>query len=699
MRKIIAVFLCICALVSALPVSVYADDPPAQTAPPGLSAFIAASLGTPYEDVSKEDSYYTATASLAAFNLVHGNPPVYRLHDNLTYAEALSFAVRLYQRYNGKTKITGTSDKDLAADPWWDPYVKKAASYKFQYETPADWNAAATKSFVINLLYQAFPDTEYAPNYTVTTLPDVPADAAYAKAVLAFWNAGIIDNNGTISEVAPNAPITRGAAAILIYRMFTPTSRIANPLDVKSLAAFSLDMSGLENPYDDINENDVHYQGALYCKTLGIISGTGERTLSPTDTIAEKYVIAIAASLYERYHYMTKDAAVSGDGYERAERYGLINNGEFKQETAKKPMTWANAILLLSRVLDPAEFPALRETAIEFPDVPDDAPYKQALDMFTKAGVVIAEPFAPFHPNDAITRAELAALVMRVLMPSARHMITTTELKEKLVIEDREIGNGMKAIRYGTGANLLIITFGSEEYGRNSHYKSGRLPYPDGKMLAYYAEELFTGFLEENSEIIISGNWTVYVLSISNTVTTPAVEQTGDEISTYRQYVTKQSANTIADSTGDMTMKVSDNQAALCEFAKTARREASGKAYILDVKGWTSGISTTGANGPVSESLRFGFTAFPEMQGDVEKLDGTAAEMCASYGYNEVCMLELPAAVLYGNKVGGKYADSNDILYQNFIAAQYTRASSGEQGSVKDCFEDAIVKILSSVAS
>lgn len=51
----------------------------------------------------------------------------------------------------------------------------------------------------------------------------------------------------------------------------------------------------------------------------------------------------------------------------------------------------------------------------KFPDVPNDAWYKEAVDFVSREGLMIGYEDGTFRPNDSLTRAEAAEILMRVL--------------------------------------------------------------------------------------------------------------------------------------------------------------------------------------------------------------------------------------------------------------------------------------------
>lgn len=53
--------------------------------------------------------------------------------------------------------------------------------------------------------------------------------------------------------------------------------------------------------------------------------------------------------------------------------------------------------------------------ASSFPDVPDDAPYAEAAEYLNDAGIMQGDTKGNFNPHQTITRAQMAAIVCRIL--------------------------------------------------------------------------------------------------------------------------------------------------------------------------------------------------------------------------------------------------------------------------------------------
>lgn len=81
----------------------------------------------------------------------------------------------------------------------------------------------------------------------------------------------------------------------------------------------------------------------------------------------------------------------------------------------ERPLTRAEAVVLLERVLHPA--PAF---GTAFPDVPSDAWYADAVAAMTASGFVTGHTDGLFRPNDPLNRAQMAQLLMRAFSATPR---------------------------------------------------------------------------------------------------------------------------------------------------------------------------------------------------------------------------------------------------------------------------------------
>ncbi|MBR6096623.1 MAG: InlB B-repeat-containing protein [Oscillospiraceae bacterium] len=139
----------------------------------------------------------------------------------LSIAQAVTIAARLHNVYagNGETFAPGT--------PWYQVYMDYAAIHGML--VPADYpdpEALATRAEYAAILSAAFPDEALTPLNTVNAIPDVPADADYAPAVLRLYRAGILKGNDASGTFAPDRGINRAEVAAMVTRMADPALRL-----------------------------------------------------------------------------------------------------------------------------------------------------------------------------------------------------------------------------------------------------------------------------------------------------------------------------------------------------------------------------------------------------------------------------------------------------------------------------------------
>ncbi|WP_283114835.1 S-layer homology domain-containing protein [Intestinimonas timonensis] len=134
---------------------------------------------------------------------------------NLTIAEALVLACRLHSTYMG-------DGETFAVDggTWYQPYVDYAVKNSIITNGAyADYTATATRVQFAAILAAALPDEALPAINSVTSLPDLDANAAYAAAVLKLYNAGILTGSDAAGSFKPESTIQRSEVATIVTRM------------------------------------------------------------------------------------------------------------------------------------------------------------------------------------------------------------------------------------------------------------------------------------------------------------------------------------------------------------------------------------------------------------------------------------------------------------------------------------------------
>jgi len=177
---------------------------------------------------------------------------------------------------------------------------------------------------------------------------DVGADDWYYDAVMFAYAHGIMNGTSVDSMVfSPDDTTTRGMIVTLLYYL-----------------AGSLDVSGFDNPFDDVAAGEWYTNAVIWANHNGIVTGYGNGNYGPEDSITREQLVAI------------------------------LNN---------------------YTVFAGIELPEIRRSPV-FVDDADIADYaREAIDRFFAAGIIDGKPGNIFDPQGNTTRAETAAMFQNFL--------------------------------------------------------------------------------------------------------------------------------------------------------------------------------------------------------------------------------------------------------------------------------------------
>lgn len=109
---------------------------------------------------------------------------------------------------------------------------------------------------------------------------------------------------------------------------------------------------------------------------------------------------------------------------EGAEHLKYMDGDKWGRFRPEEPLTRAEAAVLLCSLLD--EPPSLKG---RFSDVPDDAPYAEAVCTLARAGVLPGDAEGRFRPEEALTRAECAQAAA-FFLPEGRRPVTFDDVPD-----------------------------------------------------------------------------------------------------------------------------------------------------------------------------------------------------------------------------------------------------------------------------
>lgn len=178
---------------------------------------------TGFQDVSPDSWYLSGVRSVFERDLMKGISPFYfKPNENLTAAEAVTLAVRLYEvYYNAKIVQEGVSK------PWYQKYIDAAISYNILNESYfTNYNVPINRTEFASLYINLFPftETERINKITVLDIPDIDNGNFLSNDIITMYNYGIMTGDKSL-RFSPKAYISRAEAATIIARMFNPSLR------------------------------------------------------------------------------------------------------------------------------------------------------------------------------------------------------------------------------------------------------------------------------------------------------------------------------------------------------------------------------------------------------------------------------------------------------------------------------------------
>ena len=178
--------------------------------------------------------------------------------------------------------------------------------------------------------------------------------------------------------------------------------------------------------FTDVNENEWYGynrdKNVANAYEYGLMSGYPGGTFQPMGNLTIAEAITMAARVHKIYHTGTEDFGTSAVWYQVYVDYavanGIIRSSDFADY--EKMATRAQMAYIFSRALPEGELGAIN-TVTSLPDVNSGTAYSGAIFTLYRAGVLTGNDDAgTFLPQNAITRAEAAAIITRVILPSMR---------------------------------------------------------------------------------------------------------------------------------------------------------------------------------------------------------------------------------------------------------------------------------------
>ena len=194
-----------------------------------------------------------------------------------------------------------------------------------------------------------------------------------------------------------------------------------------ALAAASLSNFGRNRTYrsefSDISTDAWYYAGVRGVYEYGIMDGKASDVFDPAGRLTIAETIKIAATLHKMYHTGTADFASGSPWYAPYVDYALSNDipvGAYINYNAEATRS-DFAVIIAGAFPDEAITPINRIADGAIPDVFESYSYGQAVYRLYRAGVLTGQDSeGAFYPGRSLTRAEAAAIIMRIIDANTR---------------------------------------------------------------------------------------------------------------------------------------------------------------------------------------------------------------------------------------------------------------------------------------
>jgi hypothetical protein len=188
-------------------------------------------------------------------------------------------------------------------------------------------------------------------------------------------------------------------------------------LDSSSISVLNSKLTMNSGEFKDVAKSHWAYEEILHATTVKLVNGYPDGSFKPSDSINRRQSMMMLNRLFssESPRFLSipfKDVTLSTSGIlailNSAEK-GYIKgvDGFFLPE---KKLTRGQMALIISRALE-LTYNANGKITYPFKDVPQNAEYYKAIQALAELGIITKQSY--FRPNETITRAQFAAMLIR----------------------------------------------------------------------------------------------------------------------------------------------------------------------------------------------------------------------------------------------------------------------------------------------
>ena len=425
-----------------------------------MDAFIPSQLPDPlpFTDVPTDAYYYPSVQLLYALGLTQGKSDTQFVPaGTLTMAECATLAVRIYELYHGLQSDFTPPE----GSPWYQVYLEKAEEYGLLPEGLPSPTASLSRLDALRLLYHTLPAEELPAIRTVDRIPDLLSSNPYYDEIHALYEAGIVSGRDSYGTLDGSSTVSRGEYITLLGRLIQPEQRISSPLTtLTGMRVFSAPALPMTNPFTDVPDSAWFQRSVVILQNLGLVTGRTAALYDPNGKVTLAEVAALTVRIYEMYYGLPATGPSEGVWYQdyvsKATAYGILPENWTGYNA---PATREQSAYLLAHTLPASEL-GQKNQITTFKDI-DQVTYSSEVLSLYQAGVLQGmDIYGSFYGSSSVSRAEIAAMLVRLILPDERvsYTITPWHNAKVLIIAGHGMKNG-SSLDPGSIATVNGVTY------------------------------------------------------------------------------------------------------------------------------------------------------------------------------------------------------------------------------------------------
>ena len=220
-----------------------------------------------------------------------------------------------------------------------------------------------------------------------------------------------------------------------------------------------------EMTFTDVHEGDWYYEDVKYAVENGLINGRTEDRFAPEGMLTYAETIKLAACMNQLYNEGAVTIASGEPWYQPYVEYCMMNEIIDSEYEWARPVSRSEYIAVFAKALPEEAFEEINNIPDgSIPDVNADASYYEDVYKMYRAGIVTGSGEEHrFMPNERIKRAEVAAILARMMDPERRVPFEMTHYREFMITIQPEYANVTVG---GTAVFITAVIGGKAPYTR-----------------------------------------------------------------------------------------------------------------------------------------------------------------------------------------------------------------------------------------